>query len=89
MVDDEDCNPNSDLRPTVIIDGRDSGVTNTLFANGCTISDEIAQIGATSADHGEFVSRVAAYTNNLVRLRVITGREKGALQSTAAKASIP
>jgi hypothetical protein len=89
VVDDEDCNPNSDLSPTVVIGGYDSGVTNTLFPNGCTISDEIARIAANSADHGEFVAGVAEYTNNLVRLGVITGREKGAIQSAAAKADIP
>ncbi len=89
VADDEDCNPNSDLSPTVVIGGYDSGVANTLFPNGCTISDEIARIAANSTNHGEFVAGVAEYTNNLLRLRVITGREKGAIQSAAAKADIP
>jgi hypothetical protein len=89
VVDDEDCNPNSDLSPTVVIGGHDSGVPNTLFENGCTISDEIAQIAAASTTHGEFVSGVAAYTNGLEASGVITGRQKGKIQSAAAKARIP
>lgn len=89
VVDDEDCNPNSDLSPTVVIGGNDSRVPNTLFENGCTISDIIAQIAASSTNHGEFVSRVTEYTNSLARSGLITGRQKGAIQSAAAKAEIP
>ncbi len=89
VVDDEDCNPNSNLSPTVVIGGYDSGVPNTLFANGCTISDEIAQLAAAAANHGEFVSSVAGYTDGLAAQGVITGRQKGAIQSAAARFSIP
>jgi len=89
VVDDEDCNPHSNLSPTVVIGGYDSGVPNTLFASGCTISDEIAQIAAGATTHGEFVSGVAAYTNELVQQGVISGKQKGAIQSAAAKAAIP
>ena len=86
VVDDEDCNPNSNLTPTVVIGGNNSGVPNTLFANGCTISDVIAQIAASSTNHGEFVSGIADYTNSLARSGIITGKQKGAIQSAAAKA---
>jgi len=89
IADDEDCNPKSDRRATVIIDGNNSGVPNTLFSNGCTISDLIAQIAASSSNHGEFVSGVAQLTNDLVSQGVITGRQKGAIQSAAAQANIP
>lgn len=89
VVDDEDCNPNSNLSPTVVIGGNNSGVPNTLFGNGCTISDVIAQIAASSTNHGEFVSGVAEYTNSLVRSGVITGKQKGAIQNAAARANIP
>ncbi len=89
IVDDEDCNPNSNLSPTVVIGGNNSGVPNTLFENGCTISDLIAQIAASSSNHGEFVSGVAELTNNLVSQGVITGKQKGAIQNAAARAKIP
>lgn len=89
VADGVDCNPNSNLSPTVVIDGCDSGVPNTLFANGCTISDLIAQIAANAGNHGAFVSGVAHLTNDLKKSGLITGAQKGAIQSCAAGASIP
>ena len=83
VVDDEDCNANSDRRPTIILNGIDTGVPNTLFASGCTSSDLIAQID--SANHGGFVSAVAHLTNEWVAAGVISGQQKGAVQSAAAK----
>src|SRR5262249_19800254 len=35
----QDACPHSDLSPTVSIDGCNSGVSNSVFASGCTISD--------------------------------------------------
>ena len=89
VADDEDCNPNSNRSATVVIGGNNSGVPNKMFANGCTISDVIAQIAASSSNHGAFVSGVAAYTNSLVSSGAITGKQKGAIQSAAARANIP
>ncbi len=89
VANELDCSPNSDLRPTIIIGECDSGVTNTLFSNGCTISDLIAQIAANSSNHGNFVSGVAHLTNELKNAGLITGSQKGAIQSCAAGASIP
>ena len=83
VVDDEDCNANSDRRPTIILNGIDTGVPNTLFASGCTSSDLIAQVDG--ANHGGFVSGVAHLTNEWVASGVISGQQKGAVQSAAAK----
>jgi hypothetical protein len=87
--DDEDCNPNSILTPTIIIGGYDSGVPNTLFGTGCTMSDLIAQIAATSANHDEFVSRVSDLTNSWVEAGLITGKQKGKIQSAAGRSRLP
>lgn len=84
-----DACPDSDLSVTVVIDGIDTGVPNTLFINGCTISDLIAEIAANSANHGEFVSGVAALTNQLKKDGIITGKQKGAIQSAAANSNLP
>jgi hypothetical protein len=89
VADDVDCSPNSDLSPTIVIDGCDSGVPNILFSNGCTISDLIAQIAANANNHGQFVSGVAHLTNDLKKAGLITGSQKGAIQSCAAGANIP
>ena len=83
VVDDEDCNANSDRRPTIVLNGIDTGVPNTFFASGCTSSDLIAQLGGDN--HGDFVSAVAHLTNEWVAGGVITGKQKGAVQSAAAK----
>src|SRR5262245_61009325 len=44
VADQTDCRVNSDLLPTIVIDGEDTQVANTLFSNGCTTSDLIANI---------------------------------------------
>ncbi len=87
--DDEDACPTSDLAATVVIDGCDSGAENALLAAGCTLSDLIAEIAATAANHGDFVSGVADLTNGLKKDGLLTGQEKGAIQSCAAQADIP
>ena len=89
VADGNDCSPNSDLRTTVNVGSCDSGVPNTLFSNGCTISDLIQQIGASSRNHGAFVSGVARLTGQLTRSGLITDAQKDAILSCAAGASIP
>jgi PA domain-containing protein len=85
VADDEDCNPTSDVRPTIVIGSINTGVPNTLFANGCTMSDLIAQLAASARNHGDFVSGVAHLTNQWAQDGLITGQQKGAIQSAAAK----
>ncbi len=89
IPDDEDECPDSDLSETVVIDGCDSGVTNYLFDNGCTISDLVGTCADDASNHGQFVSCVAHLTNELKRDGIISGREKGKIQSCAARADIP
>ncbi len=89
LCGDVDCQPASDLRATVVIGDCDSGVENLLFDDGCTISDLIAECAAGADNHGQFVSCVAHLTNGLKREGIISGKEKGAIQSCAAQADIP
>lgn len=79
----------SDRSATVVIDGCDSGVANTVFANGCRISDSIEACAAAAGNHGGFVSCVSHYTNSLKKAGTITGAQKGAIQSCAGSANIP
>ncbi len=88
IVDDEDCNPNSNRSATIVIGGNNSGVPNTLFENGCTSSDLIANLAAGAANHGAFVSAVAQLSNEWAASGLITGRQKGAIQNVAARARI-
>ncbi len=79
----------SDQSATVVIDGCDSGVANTVFADGCRISDAIEDCADGATNHGKFVSCVSHYTNGLKKQGIITGAQKGAIQSCAGQADIP
>jgi hypothetical protein len=85
----DDCDDSSDFGPTVVIGGCDSGVTNFMFADGCTLSDKIQALGAGASNHGQFVSSVSHLANALKDAGYITGAQKSAIQSCAAGASIP
>ncbi|HEV2826137.1 MAG TPA: PA domain-containing protein [Pyrinomonadaceae bacterium] len=89
LADGDDCEPNSNFAPTVVVGGCDSGVTNTLFTSGCTISDLIAHIAATSKNHGKFIAGVAQLGNALVANGIITPAQKDAIQSCAAGSNLP
>ena len=80
-----------DVDATVIIDGCDTGVPNVVVDEDslCTISDLMADCAAQATNHGDFVSCVAALTNSLKKAGVITGAQKGLIQSCAAQAEIP
>lgn len=88
-ADDVDCDPTSTSTATVIIGGSDTGVPNVMFSNGCTIADLIQKTGDHAANHGGFASGVAHLTNELRDAGIISGNQKGALQSAAAKANVP
>jgi hypothetical protein len=89
VPDASDCEPHSDLSASVVIGGCNSGVPNTFFLSGCTIKDLINHIAAGATNHGAFVSGVAQLTNALKKDGIITGAQKGAIQSCAAQARIP
>ena len=85
VADDEDCNPNSDTAATIVIGGIDTGVPNTLFPNGCTMSDLLTDLKEGAATHGDYVSAVAHLTNQWNSDGLISGAHKGAIQSAAAR----
>ncbi len=87
--DDVDPHPNSNEDPTVTIDGCDSGVDN-VFINDCsTMNDLISDCAAAAANHDEFVDCVAQLTNAWVASGLITGKQKGKIQSCAGQSGIP
>jgi hypothetical protein len=89
VPDTEDDYPNSDLSPTVVIDGVDTGVPNLLFENGATIADWINELAAEAVNHGHFVSNVAKLANALRKDGTLTNKESAALKRGAAKAEVP
>ncbi|MHC4305750.1 MAG: hypothetical protein ACYTFF_16600 [Planctomycetota bacterium] len=89
IPDDEDACPESNLTPTIVIDGCDSGVENVAFEDGCTMMDLIAECAEGASNHGEFLSCVANLTNGWNQAGYISGQEKGQIRSCAAQSSIP
>jgi hypothetical protein len=79
----------SDLRPTIFIDGVNTDVANVMFTTGCTITDLINIEAAGATNHGDFVSGVTHLTDGLKDAGIITNKDKGVLQSTAAKSNLP
>ena len=79
----------SDPSPSIVIDGCDSGVPNTVFSNGCRISDSIEDCARGAKNHGGFVSCVSSVSNTLKSSGLISGRQKGSIQSCAARSSLP
>ena len=67
--------------------GIHSGVTNPEQSNGCTLLDDI-WAGEPFANHGSFVSRVDATTDRYLAEHLITGRQKDAIQSAAARSEV-
>jgi hypothetical protein len=86
IADAGDCEAHSNRSETLVIGGEDTGVPNPMFTNGCTLSDLIGHIETTARNHGGFVSGVAHLTNALVGSGLISGAQKGVIQSAAAHA---
>lgn len=79
----------STLGGKVVIDSCDSGVSNTFFANGCTIVDEVDKCAASATTHEGFTSCVTQYTNGLKDDGILNNKQKASVQKCAAKADIP
>jgi len=89
VTDDRDQCLHSDLRTTVVVGTCDSGVGNTLFTSGCTIADLVKGCATGAGNHGAFVSCVAHLTDGLKAAGIISGAQKGSMQTCAGGASIP
>ena len=83
VADANDANPFSNMQPTVTIGGCDSGSRNAVFPTGLTVMDRLASI--TAKNHGDFMSQVNAILTEARSLGLISGAEKGAIDSCAAK----
>jgi len=88
VPDDIDVCLGSDLSDSVAIQDCDSGVDNTFFEFGCTISDLIAECDDPK-NHGDFVSCTSHVTNDLKKDKLLSGRDKAAIQRCAAQSDIP
>lgn len=85
VADDEDPFDDSNTGPTIVIGTCDTGVTNTNFGDGTWANDLIAAARASARNHGQFVNAVSALATEWLRAGLITGRERGAIVSCAAR----
>ena len=89
--DNGDVFPDSDVRPTVIVADSDTGVENDLNIDGegGSINDHMAEIDAGEyKNHGQYVSTVAHFAEDLLEFGIITEEEKDAIVSAAAQSDI-
>lgn len=89
--DSSDAHPLSNQEVTVTLDGCDSGVSNQLDPSTCgsNFMDLIMDCADNANNHGQFVSCVAQLTNDWKKDGLITGAQKGAIQSCAAQSDLP
>lgn len=79
VPDESDACVDSDLSPTVVIGGCDSGVENVLLAEGCTIADSHREIIERSRSRRQYVIASIRFVNSLRRARIVSRREAVAL----------
>ena len=87
VVQGRDRCPGSDVRPTVVIDGNDSTVTNVDTGDGCTINDLVAE-GADYPNHRTFLQHVKQVTRDLVDDGVIRPVERRRIVAAAELSDI-
>ena len=73
----------------MVIDGCNTGAINALLSTGCTLADEIAQCAGSVTNHSDFVSCVAALSNEWANLGIIGNKDKGKIDSCTARSDIP
>lgn len=84
----DDC-PASDVSPTIVVDGCDSGAANEVLASGCSISDLLGECASNARNHGGFVLCSSRLLDELRSMAVITPREQQRIHTCVARARIP
>ena len=86
VCDINDAFPNSrDVGSTVHVGDCDTGVANTVFPDGSTISDKVHALSVGARNHGQFVSAVAKLKNSLRKAGTLTAEQAEAIQRCAAQ----
>lgn len=85
---DDQC-PDTDLELIVEVGDCETDMVNEVFDNGCSVSDEINACEEGARNHGQFVSCITQLANGMRDIGLISGAEKGAITSCAARSTIP
>ncbi|MHC5004177.1 MAG: hypothetical protein ACYTJ0_13765 [Planctomycetota bacterium] len=89
VPDEADECPESDLSPTVIIDGCDTEIENLMLDAGCTLADRIAACAADAPNHGQFVKCVVHLAKRLRKDGLLSKDDAARLKKCAAHADLP
>ena len=85
IPDSQDLFPNSEMSPTLLIGGTDTGIANQVLPNGATLADLINDVASSAKNKGLFTATVVHLATEWVRLGYLSKKEKGLLQRAAAK----
>lgn len=83
VSDDVDACADSDLAATVVINGCDTGVTNWVNAEGCSLADQIAELGSDNPTAWQFQDRLGRKTQEWVNAGEMTAAERSDIMSCA------
>lgn len=75
VPNDIDICPNSIITPTVIFEGTDTGISNSVLPNGCTLADLIAQCQSSSTSLADFLNCVTNLVNGWINDSTITSAQ--------------
>jgi hypothetical protein len=81
VPDETDGCPSSILAATVVIDSCDSGVTNTIFPSGCSISDDVNYCSVNAVKRRDFVTCLGKYLEYFRKARVLTSQQSDAIKA--------
>ncbi len=85
---DDEC-PASDLQDALVIGDCDTGLSNVVLANGCTLTDSVGACSAMARHHGDFVNCVAGLANAWIAKGIVVAREKRRVVRCAAQSDLP
>lgn len=95
LLDSVDSCDSSIRTDTVLVGGCDTGVSNPLDEEGCTLADKLgldAVLAAAARDaknHGAVVRSVAKHLNGAVEAGLITWEEHEAIMSCVGASKLP
>lgn len=92
VVDAVDQCPNTDASTDLVVGACTIPNLNIVFTTGldagCSVADLLDECEVAATNHGRYVSCVAHLTNRLKKAGDISGKEKGKIQSCAARSDI-
>ena len=89
VVGEADRCPTSNTSVSVVIGGCNSGVSNEITSEGCSLADHILANANGAKNYDEFVSRVAKFLNELVADSDLKTAERAALHRCVTRSGMP